>query len=103
MVYHRGQVFLNQYGRVYKRSDKLNRWLHEACETTGVREIGGQHDPYPWRHTFITLAIENSLEAGTPVDLITLADTTGHRVEVMTTIYRQVRKRKNYDHPLEHR
>lgn len=98
--YARGYLFLNQYGRPYTRSDKLQPWFRQACKATGIRYLGGKHKPYPWRHTFVTLAIENSLDSGQPVDLVTLADTTGHSVDVMMRIYRQLRKRRSYDHHL---
>ena len=91
--WQKGYVFLNQYGRAYVRGDKLNVWLRKAIRATEVPDLGGRHNPYPWRHTFITLALEEG------VDPVLLADTTGHSVETMLKVYRQVRKRADYgDH-----
>ena len=101
LTYYRGPIFLNQYGRAFTRSDHINRWFHRACEDTGIPDLLGKHSPYPWRHTFITLAIENSLELGRPVDLITLSDSTGHSMEVMLKVYRSVKRRKSYDDHFE--
>ena len=101
ITYDRGHVFLNQYSRPFARSDKLNTWFHQACKATGVTDLLGKHSPYPWRHTYITLAIEHSLDVGEPVDLVTLADTTGHSPEVMMKVYRAVNRRKSYDKHFE--
>lgn len=84
---HTGQVFKNQYGRMYTRSDKINPWFHRACRETGVIDLMGRHSPYPWRHTWVTEAYNADL------DPWTVADIAGHSVQTARKHYRAHTKR----------
>ena len=93
--WEKGFVFLNQYGRPYARGDKLNIWFRKAIEKTGVPELGGRNNPYPWRHTFISIAADEDM----PVTL--LADITGHSVEMLLKAYRAKRRRSDMQKQME--
>ncbi len=84
---HTGQVFKNQYGRMYTRSDKINPWFHRACRETGVIDLMGRNSPYPWRHTWVTEAYNADL------DPWTVADIAGHSVQTARKHYRAHTKR----------
>jgi integrase len=85
--WEKGFVFLNQYGRPYARGDKLNVWFQKAIKETAVPQLGGRNNPYPWRHTFISIAVDEDV----PVTL--LADVTGHSVEMLLKVYRAKTRR----------
>lgn len=77
-----GWVFLNQYGRRFTRTDKLNPWFKKACEAVGAPVLQGRHQPNPWRHTYFTLAYDDGLNPNT------VAEIRGHSPETANKHYR---------------
>jgi len=73
-----GRIFTAQHGRPLQSGYHANKVFRAAHEASGIRHRTG---PYPWRHTFASLA----LMAGVRPALI--AEMLGHSVQMLLTTY----------------